>query len=329
MTLEEKQLIVEGALAANPRFDHPVYRENLSRVAVETQIKKQEIEGRQFTTIFLTHNTIPSAYRTDPAFCITGDARYFKSLTFDEDFRIISIGVPHFFNLENFKEMEQFPEWQNSFRYIEKHDGTCFLITVAPDRFIVRSRRQIYTITSDLSCLDFPGYDVGTRIAALAEELRPRGVFTILSEAIFPHPAIRPAKLTPFYKQVMRGAGFCPFVDYPSQDNFFNGIVWHDSLRMETQSSLDEMCARNGIRRPKALRFECFEDTVGWLRRKQNAEGFCVYFNDDQSILKFKTRWYRRVRNTTGEIFALLKPSGVKFSNLASDEAKAMLAKAG
>jgi hypothetical protein len=329
MTLEEKQSVIESALAANPRFDHAVYRENLARVAVETQIKRQEINGQHCTTIFLTHNTIPSVYRTDPGFCIAGDARYFKSLTLDDDHRILSIGVPHFFNLENFKEMEQFAEWQKSFRYIEKHDGTCFLITVEPDRYIVRSRRQIYTITDDLSCLDFPGYDVGSRIAALACELRPRGVFTILTEAIFPHPAIRPVKLTPFYKQVMRGAGFCPFVDYPSQDNFLNGIVWHDALRMEPQSSLDEMCARHGIRRPKTLRFECFEDTVGWLRRKQNAEGFCVYFNDDQSILKFKTRWYRRVRNTTGEIFALLKPPGVKFSNLASEDAKAKLAKAG
>lgn len=329
MTLEEKQSIIEGALAANPRFDHPVYRENLARVAVETQIKKQEVDGRSFTTIFLTHNTIPSAYRNDPEFCISGDARYFKSLTLDEELRIQSIGVPHFFNLENFKEMEQFAQWQQSFRYIEKHDGTCFLITVEPDRFIVRSRRQIYTITHDLSCLDFPGYDVGTRIAALCRELRPRGRFTILSEAIFPHPAIRPANLTLFYKQVMRGAGFCPFVDYPSQDNFLNGIVWHDTLRMEPQDSLDELCARHGIRRPKALRFECFEDTVGWLRRKQNAEGFCVYFNDDQSILKFKTRWYRRVRNTTGEIFALLKPPGMRFDNLSSDAAKAKLTKAG
>jgi hypothetical protein len=322
MTLEEKQSVIETTLAANPRFDHAVYRENLALVAVETQIKKQEIDGRSFTTIFLTHNTIPTAYRADPAFCLAGDARYFKSVTVDASHQILSIGVPHFFNLENFTKLEQFAEWQKSFRYLEKHDGTCLLITVLPDHYIVRSRRQIYTITEDLSCLDFPEYDVGSRLAALASELRPRGVFTILTEAIFPHPAIHHVQLTPFYKKVMRGAGFCPFVDYPSQDNFLNGIVWHDSLRMEPQSSLDEMCARHGIRRPQTLHFDCFEEASDWLRRKQNAEGFCVYFNQDQSILKFKTRWYRRVRNTTGEILSIFKSAREMASNLAPEQAK-------
>lgn len=310
LSVEQKKEVILRVLDRHPRFEHSMFRENIEAVAAETQVVPQEINGQKFTTLFLTHNTMPSLYKSDPAFSLGGAARFFKSVTVDADDEIISIGVPHFFNLENFKSLEGFSQWAQSFRFVEKHDGTCFLVTRWRGQYLIRSRRRIYQIADDLSCLNFPGYELGSRLESLCRHYGPDGHYTILMEAIFPHPALRPVRLPEFYNTVMRGAGFCPYVDYPAQDNFLTGLVFHDDLRFERQTTLDELASGLGLKRPKTLSFNSLEDAGLWLKRATNHEGFCVYFNDDQAIFKFKTRWYQRVRSTTGEIFHLLHPSG-------------------
>lgn len=309
VTFDEIKAILLNILQANPGLDHPVYRENLDHIAAETQVTKQEFHGQKFITIFLTHNAIPPKWRKDDDFVTQGTPRFLKSLTVNEDYHVVSYGVPNFFSLDMFRQSPRFPEWQRSFRYVEKHDGTCLLVVVEPDRFIVRSRRKIYDISDSLSFLNFPGYQLGDRLESLADELRPHGNCTIFTEALFPHPAIHKLKVSPFYTRVLKGAGFCPYVDYPQQDNALNGIVWHAPLRLEHQETLDALCAKHGVKRPKTTHFPSLEEAEKYLKRRQNFEGFCVYCNNDQTLFKFKSRWFSSVRNTTAEIYHLLKPA--------------------
>jgi hypothetical protein len=305
IALDEKKKILADALGAFPRFDHALYRDNFDLVATESQIKVQEIEGERFTTIFLTHYTIPTPWRSDPKFSLDSTARFFKSVTLDRRGELVSVGVPHFFNLDHFRQISEFVEWSRDFRFLEKHDGTCLLVTRWKGKYLIRSRRQVYSVTDSLAGLDFDGYDLGRRLESLFTELGERPV-TVITEAIFPHPSLRRFKVNEFYRRVVAGAGFCPYVDYPRQDNFLTAIIDHGSLRFEHQGVLDEIAQRHGLRRPAAIVFDSLEAADKWLKHRQNAEGFCVYFRDGQCVFKFKTRWYRQVMLTTGKLFAAL-----------------------
>lgn len=303
---QERQAILLRLLEKHPSFRHPVYLENIELIASETQINRQEIDGESFLTVFLTHGTMPAIMKTAPDFSLKGTPRFFKSIIFDGQDDLVSVGMPHFFNLEKFRTLENFAEWSQGFRFIEKHDGTCVFVTRYKDRYLLRSRRRIYRIADTLDFLNFGDYALGDGLEKAMSVFAAEDPVSLSLEAIFPHPALRKVDLPEFFRQVIRGAGFCPFVDYPSMNVILTGVIHHNTYRLESQDALDRLAQDSGLRRPAALRFESLDEADKWLKKRTNHEGFCVYFDDDQAIFKFKTRWYQRVRNTTSEIFHLL-----------------------
>lgn len=304
LPLEQRKSIIERLQRRHVWAQHEVFKSHIDQVASETQISSQQIEGETFTTLFLTHSTIPKLYKNDPEFSLKGTARFFKSITVDGADNLVSLGMPHFFSVDDFTQSEPFLALKPGFRYVEKHDGTCLLVTKWRERYLIRSRRKIYGIYVSLDCLNFGEYELGPKLQALLE--RAGEPATAILEAIFPHPALRKVTLAPFYQRVMHGAGFSPFVDYPSQDAMVTGLVYHNRFAFERQEILDTLCADLGLRRSRTLAFENFELAQDWLKKKTNHEGFCVYSEDGQVVFKFKTRWYFRVRNTTGEVYRLV-----------------------
>ncbi len=302
---DERRGVIENILNANPCFDHPIFRDNLDRIADQTQVCQQRIEGYDYLTVFFTHDALPSRERYAEDFSFSGTARFFKSVTFTAgDYTPLSIGVPHFFSFESFT-FDHESRWKD-YRFVEKHDGTCLLVTKLDSRFLVRSRRRIYAITDELSMLNMDGYNLGTRLQSLFDDLGERPC-SVVTEAIFPHPAHTKAKLSPFYERVSKHSGFCPYVSYPGQTNFVTGIVEQDGFRLMKQDALDTLCLRHDLKRPKTIDFKTPDDAKLWLKNRQNAEGFCVYFDDDQSILKYKTHWYKRVFSVCSQVYVLLK----------------------
>lgn len=304
---QERQAILLRLLEKHPEFRHPVYLDNIELIAGETQINRQEVEGESFLTVFLTHGTMPAIMKAEPDFSIKGSSRFFKSIIVDGQDDLLSVGMPHFFNLEKFRALEDFAQWSQDFRFIEKQEGTCIFVTRYKGRYLLRSRRRIYRIADNLGFLNFGDYALGDGLEKALAAFTGNDPVSLSLEAIFPHPALRKVELPEFFHQVLRGAGFCPFVDYPTMNVILTGAIHHNTYRFETQDALDYIARDAALRRPASLTFESLDEADKWLKKRTNHEGFCVYFENDQAIFKFKTRWYQRVRNTTSEIFHLLR----------------------
>jgi hypothetical protein len=304
--LGEKARRLFWILERNPQFEHPAYLLYSDRILPETRMAEQfSPMGERFFAVFLSHNALPVEVRKDPAFTTQGVPRFFKSLVLNESGELVSVGLPHFYSLDSFTSHPAFTE-VSQVSFVEKWDGTCLLITRWHNQFLIRSRRQIYALTDDLSCLNLEKIAVGSALEKLFPPDFAQRPFTLTTEAIFPHPAIRKVKLSPFYNRVMNSAGFCPYVDYPAQDNVLTNKIYHDGT-FSRQVDLDTEAISTGVKRPATFKFGSLEEAAAWLKRKRNAEGFCVYADGDQLICKHKTRWYSAVFNTTRDLYQLLK----------------------
>lgn len=306
-SIEEKKEILLRILQRHPHLNDPIFHHHIEPLAEDTNIITQTIENQQFTTIFLTHKTIALFHESDQAFSLQGTPRFFKSIVIDAADHIVSVGFPHFFALQSFPENpEPTKAWSESFRFIEKQDGTCLLVTRYEGRYLVRSRRHIYRVSDSLEFLDFADYPLGGKLEALFSLYKDES-FTVVTEAVFPRRA-NPETFSEFYGRVMRAGGVWSYVTYPHQNNFLIGIIYHDSLQFEKQLILDEVAAEIGLRRSRTWHFSNLQEAQNWVKKTDNHEGFCVYCNNDQSVFKFKTCWYGYVRSTVAELFHLLVP---------------------
>jgi hypothetical protein len=304
--LGEKARRLFWMLENNPRFDHPAYSLHLERILPETRLVEQfSPMGERFFSAFLSHNTLPQEVRKSSDFTTRGPARFFKSITVDEAGALVSVGLPHFYSLESYLDHPALRDF-SKVSFLEKWDGTCLMITKWHNQYLLRSRRQIYDLVDNLACLNLPDYEMGSAMEKLFPPDFAARPFTLATEAIFPHPAIRKPKLSPFYDRVMNGAGFCPYVDHPTQHNVLTNKIYHDGA-FARQAELDAEALTAGVKRPATFRFSTLEESAAWLKKKRNSEGFCVYADDDQAVFKYKTHWYSAVYNTTRDLYQLLK----------------------
>jgi hypothetical protein len=94
------------------------------------------------------------------------------------------------------------------------------------------------------------------------------------------------------------------------------GIVDHHDYRYRDQDWLDFIADLSGLRRPRIYSFDSVDDMKAAVSAFKGVEGVCVYFHDDQDILKVKAEQYLYLHRAKSEISSVEKVMDVYLSRM-------------
>ena len=90
-------------------------------------------------------------------------------------------------------------------------------------------------------------------------------------------------------------------------DMFLIGIVNHSDYSYWSQSRLDEFATTMELRRPRSFSYDSIDEMKAAVTAFDGVEGICVYFRDDQEILKLKSAKYLYLHRAKSDISSLEK----------------------
>jgi hypothetical protein len=82
-------------------------------------------------------------------------------------------------------------------------------------------------------------------------------------------------------------------LDYGDKpDWYFIGCIQHENYSYATQKELDEMALLYNWKRPETYTFNSLTELAENVKEWKDKEGVCLYYNNDQSIVKLKADSY-------------------------------------
>lgn len=202
--------------------------------------------------------------------------KIFRSSVWTPDGELISAGLPKFENLGVNPEVFPQPEGLVGSTAVLKVDGSCLIVSKWKGRMIYRTRgtvdATVFTVKDD---------PVGNEVIPLVkrygiDDLDPR-FSTWARSLIFEW-------VTPRNKIV---------VPYPEPDLFLIGCVNHDDYSLVTQRELDDIADSICVKRPPEHHFDSVDHMVETIRSLKGEEGVCLYYHDDQRVVKVKSDWWK------------------------------------
>ena len=187
-----------------------------------------------------------------------------------KDGELLSAGFPKFKNAGEDPENFPMPKDIKGCQILTKLDGSLCIVDFVNGYFNARTRG-----TSNFSSLDnkedfqrcFEKYP------KIKSFVKKNNYFSLLFEITSPNQRI--------------------VVDYGDEpDLVLIGCVDKDRYSLLSQDDLDHIAETMGVLRPSRHNFDTFEDLYLFCKDNESMEGFCIYFDNDQSIIKVKTEWY-------------------------------------
>ena len=103
-------------------------------------------------------------------------------------------------------------------------------------------------------------------------------------------------------------------IDYGDEpDMWLTAIIDHYDYTYTAQAALDAFAQQFGLRRPKIYAYDSIDAMRQSVTDFRGQEGLCVYFHQDQEILKFKSAWYLLLHRMKSEMSSLEKVVDVWF----------------
>jgi hypothetical protein len=229
----------------------------------EFNVKSQEIAG---TWCYLI---TPHPYKSN----WTKEDLIFRSSIWDEHGLPVSLSYKKFFNWnENFQLVPP-PTSIVNLAVMEKLDGSTLIVSRYKGEYIFRTRGSFY--------LDhLPNSDEIDDLFIQHRVLGLENAATWMNSYIFEW-------YSPAHKIV---------IDYGDKPLIWlTGVISHEDYSYMTQEALDIKAEWYSLKRPKVYSISSIEDllNLGPISMSPTLnEGFCVYFNGDQDILKVKSAKY-------------------------------------
>jgi len=233
----------------------------------------------------------------------------FRSVVTDIEGNIVSASFKKFFNWGEKPHLTQPPTNLANAKLMEKLDGSTLIFsrwkghTVIRTRGTVDARKQENGYEIDILCEKYAGF---IKFLESFQTTDHSYVFEWTS---------------PSNKIVLN------YGDEP--DMVLTAIIGHDGYFYLPQSNLDGFAHTYGLRRPRTYSYNSVEEMQQAVQDMKGMEGICVYFHDDQEILKVKSSHYLLCHRMKSEVssleklidlwFAQNKPSYQEFYKFVSD----------
>jgi hypothetical protein len=303
-----KKKYLEQFFEAHPKFRVEEFTKIWPALLPDMVLKKWQVFGKDMALIFLSYNGLVALdngfdfYRRG---CL---GRFSKTLLLEWDtLKIVSLGLPMMATVDSKKTdiIQKLSECPKP-SYVEKLDGVCLLATKNDDGYIVKSRRSIYFAEKSLKqLLMIQDFDFGKQIQALIDgEWSNLGPFSVVFECVFPHPYFHQCENKHFASLLGASPHFTPYVAYHKEAAYLTSIIRHNG-EFVPQFETGLLAKKYELPRPAVFDFKSVEDAQLFLKSKSNHEGLIVYIDEDQTPLKWKTRWYKNTMRVSSSFYQM------------------------
>lgn len=212
------------------------------------------------------------------------DTLRFRSSIWDENGGPVSLSFPKFFNWGESPHIAPPPSKLEGCSIVEKVDGSTLIV----------SRWRGHTFFRTRGTFD-------------AEKL-PNGSELVDLRAMYPFAfgfdGVETADYSLLFEWVTPQNRIV--INYPLGLKLI-GKIYHADYSLETQDRLDGLAKTLGVPRPRRYKFDSVDGLRAAATSLNGEEGFCVYYNHDQNILKLKSEWYLRFHALKAEFSSLEK----------------------
>jgi len=214
------------------------------------------------------------------------DNLIFRSSLWDKDGNPISLSFKKFFNMDEKPDLFPTPSSLKYSRLMEKLDGSTLIFSKYKGHLVVRTRGTVDVRAQP------NGDEVDFLLSKYPKFKEYLHSATNTESYIFEW-------MTPTNRIVL---------DYGNQpDMALIGVIYHDSYQMMTQTALDTLAENMNLRRPKTYSYNSVEDMKKSVAEMRDKEGVCLYYNNDQDIIKIKSSHYLFLHRAKSEISSIDK----------------------
>jgi hypothetical protein len=215
------------------------------------------------------------------------DNLIFRSSLWDKDGNPVSLSFKKFFNLGEKPDITPVPTSLVGSRMIEKLDGSTLIF----------SRYKGHTVIRTRGTTDARRQDNGSEIDVLLKKYT-KFVSYLEKQYTTQHSYIF-EWLSPTNRIVL---------DYGKEpDMVLIAAIVHDDYSLVDQHSLNHIARNYNFRRPKFYNYNSIDELQKAVVDMRDFEGICLYYNDEQDILKIKSAQYLYLHRAKSEISSIEK----------------------
>lgn len=227
----------------------------------------------------------------------------FRSSVWDMEGNLISASFKKFVNWGEKPHLYPVPASLSGAHLMEKVDGSTLIFSRWNGNTIIRTRGTV----------DARKQENGHEIDVLCEK------YALFFGELCSHETSDVSYIfewTSPSNQIVINYGYEP-------DMVLTGIVYHSDYRYAEQSVLDDVAREWNLRRPVTYSYDSIESMQKAVTDFKGVEGICVYFHNDQKILKVKSAQYLFLHRAKSEISSVEKVMdvyfGLMFENVGKD----------
>jgi hypothetical protein len=216
----------------------------------------------------------------------TKDNVIYRSSLWDKEGNPVSLSFKKFFNLGEKPDLFPTPPSLAYARLMEKLDGSTLIFSKYKGNLVVRTRGTV----------DVRAQPNGNEVDFLLNKY-PK--FKAFLDSAQNTQSFIFEWTTPTNRIVL---------DYGDEpDMALIGMVYHDDYSMVSQAALDGLAQGMNLRRPKTYSYDSIEDMKNAVSEMRDKEGICLYYNNEQDILKIKSAHYLFLHRAKSEISSIDK----------------------
>lgn len=198
---------------------------------------------------------------------------HFRSSVYTSEGYPISLSFKKFFNLEEKPLIDPFNKDISNCSIIDKLDGSTLIYSKYKGQEIIRTR-------GTLDATLMPNGDEIELFKTSIIQDRFKDIETLNESYIFEWYSLR--------NKIILDPG-------PDTKFHLINIIKHSDYTLTPQVELDNIASKYNWLRPKRYTFNNLNELVTNITTLENAEGVCLYYNQDQSIRKIKSAWYLKL----------------------------------
>lgn len=205
----------------------------------------------------------------------TQDNLHFRSSVWNSEGELISASYKKFFNLEEKPAIDPIEPHLSKLNFLDKLDGSTLIVSKYKGELILRTRGTVsYKLMPNAK--DVPEFLEKYKQFFSALDLHETLEMSYIFEWVSPGNVI-----------VLR---------YGSEPKLYlTNVISHNDYTLTSQVALDGIAKLYGLERPSYYQSNNISELVNLIKDREDIEGCCVYYNNDQNIRKVKSLVYLKL----------------------------------